>query len=190
LFPPSAFRILLPAQEIEALRVARAAVDLWVLRGETYFMGPSQSGVDGVRAAAFVSLYQKGQLRGCVGTLESAGALGQVLIECAVAAASRDPRFPPLTAPELPSTRLEVSVLTEPVEVTRPEEIVVGRDGVVLEKDGRKGLLLPQVAPQHGWSREVLLDQVCLKAGLQSGAWKEDARIMVFQAQVFAEPER
>ncbi len=179
----------MPAQESEALRLARGAVNLWVLQGETYFM-PSQSGMDGVRAPIFVSLYQKGQLRGCVGTLEPAGDLGPVLIQCAVAAASRDPRFPPLTPAELHSTRLEVSVLTVPREMAHPEEIVIGRDGVIVEKGGRKGVLLPQVAPQHGWSREVFLDQVCLKAGLQPGAWKEGARIVVFQAQVFAEPQR
>ncbi|HEU5180913.1 MAG TPA: AmmeMemoRadiSam system protein A [Candidatus Polarisedimenticolia bacterium] len=190
LSPPISPRILSPAQEIEALRLARAAVESWVLRRETTFMEPSQSGMGGTRAAAFVSLYQKGQLRGCVGTLEPGGDLGPVLIECAVAAASRDPRFSPLSPAELQNIRLEVSVLTAPVEVAHPEEIVVGRDGVVMEKDGRKGLLLPQVAPQHGWTREVFLDQVCLKAGLLPGAWKEGARIMIFQAQVFAEPER
>ena len=189
LSPPIAPRILRPAQEAEALRVVRTAVDLWVLRGETYFMGPSQSGMDELRAPAFVSLYQQGRLRGCVGTLEPAGALGPVLIECAVAAASRDPRFPPLAPAELRTTRLEVSVLSVPVEVACPEGILVGRDGIVLEKGGRKGVLLPQVAPQHGWTREQFLEQVCIKAGLQPEAWKDGARIAVFQAQVFAEPE-
>lgn len=176
-------------QEIEALRVVRAAVDLWVLQGEACFVGPSPTGMDEIRAPVFVSLYQQERLRGCVGTLEPAGALGPVLIECAVAAASRDPRFPPLTADELPRTRLEVSVLTFPIEVARPEEILVGRDGIVLEKGGRKGLLLPQVALHNGWTREQFLDQVCVKAGLPPAAWKDGARIAVFQAQVFSEQE-
>jgi AmmeMemoRadiSam system protein A len=181
--------ILQSVQGAEALRIARAAVESWVLRGETCRLASSETGLGEIRAPAFVSLYRQGQLRGCVGTLEPSLPLPQVLIEISVAAAVRDPRFPPLTRPELEATRLEISVLTSPAALERAEEIVVGRDGIVVEKAGRKSLLLPQVALQHRWSREQFLEQACLKAGLPLSAWREGARIAVFQAQVFAEPE-
>ena len=152
-------------------------------------MERSESGIDEILAPAFVSLHLGGELRGCVGTLEPGRSLVSILIECAVAAATRDPRFPPLTPQELGATRLEISVLTSPVALEDPEEIVLGRDGIVVEMAEGKGLLLPQVALRHRWTLEVFLEQACLKAGLARSAWKEGARIAVFQAQVFAEPE-
>jgi AmmeMemoRadiSam system protein A len=110
-----------------------------------------------------------------------------VVEECAIAAASRDPRFPPLTAGELPAVDIEISVLTPICPVGDVTEIEVGRDGLVAQDGYRRGLLLPQVASERGWDRETFLSHTCLKAGLRSDAWRTGARISRFQAEVFSE---
>ena len=139
-------------------------------------------------AGVFVSLHRGGELRGCVGRLEDDLPLGEVTRRMAVAATREDPRFAPVGAHELPGLEVEISVLTPMVRV-RPEEVTPGRDGVLIRRGGRQGLLLPQVAPELGWGREELLDGACRKAGLAAGAWR-DARteLLSFQAQVITGP--
>lgn len=145
---------------------------------------------------AFVTLrrYPDGGLRGCIGFPLPVLPLGRAVREAAVAAATEDPRFPRVAASELRTLTIEVSALTVPVPIaaTRPEEIVrevrVGRDGLIVDGYGRSGLLLPQVAPEQGWSAEELLDGTCEKAGLPPRAWR-DPRVQVrrFEAEVFSE---
>jgi AmmeMemoRadiSam system protein A len=101
--------------------------------------------------------------------------------------AHRDPRFEPLHAQELREITIDVSVLTEPVRVADVSEIVLGRDGLIVEQHGRKGLLLPQVAPEHGFDRETFLAHTCRKAGLPADAWHTGAAIYRFEAEVFGE---
>jgi AmmeMemoRadiSam system protein A len=102
----------------------------------------------------------------------------------AVAAARDDPRFPPLGADELDDLEIEVSVLT-PLVRAQAADVVPGRDGVMVGRGGRSGVLLPQVAAHHGWDRERLLSEVCRKAGLPRDAWREEGtELQVFQAQV------
>ena len=88
---------------------------------------------------------------------------------------------------ELPALSLELSVLSEPVETHDPQAIEPGRHGIILQKGGAAGLLLPQVATEYGWDRETFLDHACLKAGLPPGSWRHGARLMAFTAEVFAE---
>jgi AmmeMemoRadiSam system protein A len=103
-------------------------------------------------------------------------------------AAFEDPRFPPLSGDELPRCVIEISALTAPQPVEGPEEIVVGRDGLILECRGHHGLLLPQVATEWGFDRTAFLDAVAQKAGLPPVAWRDPAsRLWVFQAEVFGE---
>jgi len=104
-----------------------------------------------------------------------------------VAAATEDPRFPPVTASELPDVTVEISVLTPITVVHDVSEIEVGRDGLVVQDGWRKGLLLPQVATEHRWDRETFLAHTCLKAGLRPDAWRTGAKILRFQAEVFSE---
>lgn len=137
-----------------------------------------------LRAGAFVSLYRHGELRGCIGHLDADRDLGAVVAEMAVAAAAKDPRFGPVQATELGELRFEISVLT-PCARARPEDVVVGRDGVLVRRGRRQGVLLPQVATEYGWERETLLDMTCRKAGLPDRAWREaDTALFTFQAQV------
>lgn len=140
-------------------------------------------------AGVFVSLHRGGELRGCIGHVEDDLPLGEVTRRMAVAAAREDPRFSPLGPDELDGLDVEISVLTPMVRV-RPEDVKPGRDGILVRRGGRQGLLLPQVAPEMGWGREDLLDGTCRKAGLARGAWRDPAtEVFSFQAQVIAGPE-
>jgi AmmeMemoRadiSam system protein A len=138
-------------------------------------------------SGAFVTLYVSRELRGCIGFPGSAKRLDDVVGHCAVAAATEDPRFPPLTAAELPAVDLEISVLTPIRRVEDLAEIEVGRDGLIAQDGFRKGLLLPQVATEQGWDRDTFLSHTCLKAGLRPDAWRTGAKISRFQAEVFSE---
>ncbi|MEW6721461.1 MAG: AmmeMemoRadiSam system protein A [Thermodesulfobacteriota bacterium] len=136
--------------------------------------------------AAFVTLKKAGRLRGCIGYTDAVAPLYKVVQECAVAAATEDPRFPPVTAGELPSLDVEISVLTPMVPI-RPEEVEVGRHGLMVSQGGRRGLLLPQVPLELGWDRDTFLDQTCVKAGLPPGAWRRGATLQAFTAEWFGE---
>jgi AmmeMemoRadiSam system protein B/AmmeMemoRadiSam system protein A len=136
-------------------------------------------------AGVFVTLKQGGRLRGCIGTVLPRMPLARAVVEMAGAAALKDPRFDPVRPAELAGLSLELSVLT-PFEPCAPEQVRVGVDGLMIEARGRAGLLLPQVPGEFGWNREQYLDQLCLKAGLPPGAWRETGvRLMRFQAQIF-----
>lgn len=150
------------------------------------------------KQGVFVTLHShpdKG-LRGCIGFPEPVMPLWDAIKEGAVSAAFRDPRFPPLSATELENTVIEVSVLTVPEEIKGGKEgflrgVEVGKDGLIMQKGARKGLLLPQVATEYGWSVEEFLQETAIKAGLGAEAWGacEGVRVWKFQAQVFSEKE-
>lgn len=137
----------------------------------------------------FVTLHRRGRLRGCIGYLEAVKPLARAVQEMALAAAFQDPRFPPVTAEELAELELEISLLTPMRQVTRVEEIEVGKHGLFIERGPSRGLLLPQVATECRWDRTTFLEQTCYKAGLPPNAWKElGTRISVFSAEIFKEP--
>lgn len=140
--------------------------------------------------ALFVTLRRDGRLRGCIGTLAPEGDLSRTVPRFALRAAFEDPRFPGLERDELAGCTIEISVLTAPRPVEDPQEIVVGRDGLILEFGGRRGLLLPQVAVEWGFDRLSFLAELSKKAGLPADAWQRpEARLWSFQAEVFAEGE-
>jgi uncharacterized protein len=150
----------------------------------------------GERRGVFVTLRTEpdGELRGCIGFPLPHLALGRAIGEAAVAAASEDPRFPPLGPEELRRVTLEVSILSppEPLDSTTPEQLPsqvrVGVDGLILEAEHASGLLLPQVALEQHWSAEQFLAATCEKAGLRRSRWREPgARLFRFQSAVFAE---
>jgi AmmeMemoRadiSam system protein A len=139
-------------------------------------------------AAVFVSLHKDKALRGCIGSTEADRPIYRAVQEMAIAAATRDPRFPPLAADELDATEIEISVLGNARKITRPDELVIGVDGVWVEGQGRRGLLLPQVAPEAGWDATTLLARTCQKAGLPDEAWKDPGiEVHAFRAQVFSD---
>lgn len=138
----------------------------------------------------FVTLKRAGHLRGCIGRMQSAEPLGETLLAMARAAALEDPRFDPVEASELSELRIEVSLLT-PIQPSKdPLSIEIGPTGLWIEGKGRRGVLLPQVAAERGWSPEEFLRATCKKAGLSLDAWKHpDVLVQVFQAEVFREDE-
>jgi len=137
----------------------------------------------------FVTLHRRGRLRGCIGHITGKESLIDAVREQARNAALRDPRFPPVTAEEIDELEIEISVLTPLVEVAAPEEIEIGRHGVVLERSGHRAVFLPQVAPEQGWNRETMLEHLAMKAGLPRDAWREKTHLQVFSALVFSEKE-
>lgn len=148
---------------------------------------PADLPVFGVRRGAFVTLRIDSQLRGCIGRIEPDQPLGHLVPEVARSAAFSDPRFAPLSLPEYERVRIEISVLTPPQPVS-PDAVEVGRDGVIVSARGRRGLLLPQVPGEYGWSREEFLDHACAKASLPPNAWRDGrARVFAFTADVFEE---
>jgi AmmeMemoRadiSam system protein A len=128
----------------------------------------------------------KGPLRGCIGTMTANDPLYRAVIRSAQSSAFEDPRFPPITESKLDEIWIEISALTPPIAVEGPEAVVVGRDGVQLEKDGHRAVFLPQVATEQGWDTTTLLENLCVKAGLPRHAWK-NANLEAFQAEVFGE---
>jgi AmmeMemoRadiSam system protein A len=136
---------------------------------------------------AFVTIHCAGDLRGCLGRLETDRAIADHVAHLAAIVSDSDPRFRPLAASELVYTEIEISALTPEEEVRDVGEIEVGRHGLIVEEGRHRGLLLPQVAVEHGWNRETFLEQTCLKAGLPTDAWRRGARVFRFEAEVFGE---
>ena len=177
---------LTPQQERALLELARKAIENHLEAGGRFRL-EDRDPVFREKRGAFVTLKIGGELRGCIGYPLPYKALDEAVAEMAVAAASQDYRFEPLTPEELARTTIEISVLTVPKPVGSPDEVEVGRHGIVVSKGSRQGLLLPQVPGEYGWSREEFLRHGCLKAGLPPDEWKKGARIEVFEARVFSE---
>jgi AmmeMemoRadiSam system protein A len=149
--------------------------------------GPAPEGLTSP-GAAFVTVRVAGELRGCIGTFEAREPLWDTVHEMATAAATRDPRFAPLAARDLPGLTIDVSVLAPARRIRDSAEIELGRHGLEIRRAGRRGLLLPQVATDHELDRETFLAETCRKAGLPAGAWREaDTEIWAFEAEVFGD---
>ena len=173
-------------EKADLLKLARAALTEYVTRGTEV---DDLTGREKFRTprGAFVTLTRDGALRGCIGYIEPVLPLGRAVIRTAIYAATEDPRFRPVKAAELKDLRIEISVLTPAREIDDPRLVKVGTHGLIVEKDGAKGVLLPQVPVDNGWDRETFLGQGCLKAGLPPDAWKRGAKLSVFEAIVFHE---
>ncbi len=151
--------------------------------------GPSSEPVfpSDVLGGAFVTLRIHGQLRGCIGYPESDQPLVEVVERCAVSAAIADPRFPPLTKAEWSDVDLELSALGPIEPVDDIQEVVIGRDGLIVVSGRSRGLLLPQVAVEWKWNATEFASETCIKAGLPGDAWQKGAKLFKFEAEVFAE---
>ena len=172
------------------LRLAREAI-------AAHVDGRRQSGIDNWQSAilakpagAFVTLHKSGDLRGCIGHIEPDEPIATVVPRCAVAACSSDPRFPPVARDELDAIDIEISLLGPLQPIAGPADIVVGRDGLVVERGWQRGLLLPQVATEWNWDADAFLTHTCQKAGLPRDAWQKGATMWRFEAEVFGEDRR
>lgn len=174
------------------LRVAREAVEHAVRTGRPLparHFAEQAPAATRARMGAFVTLSRKadGSLRGCIGEILPMRPLVEAVTARAADAALEDPRFDPVAPDELAGLRVEVSALTPPAPVASWRDIVLGRDGMTLEKDGRFAVFLPQVAPEQGWDLATTLAHLSRKAGLPEGAWRSGASFETFRAEVFHE---
>ncbi len=179
---------LTAAQKNRLLEIARRTVETKVRTGRVPDIQEDDPRLR-VPEGAFVTLRRHGRLRGCIGRIVAWTPLAETVRDMAVAAATEDPRFPPVTVDELDDIEIEVSVLSQPRPVRDPAEIRMGVHGVIVKRGGRQGVFLPQVADETGWDRETFLSNLCAhKAGLPPDAWKDPrTRIEVFTADVFSE---
>ncbi len=144
----------------------------------------------GEKRGAFVTLKKHGELRGCIGYIIAVKPLVETVREMAEAAALHDPRFSPVTKSELPDLDYEISVLSPIRPLTDPDEVQVGRDGLIVRRGAYQGLLLPQVPVEFGWDRLTFLAQTCRKAGLPPEAWKQPGtQLEIFSAEVFGDSD-
>lgn len=170
------------------LRLARQAIENYLKTGE--YLKPKVSDQSlNEKKGAFVTLKAEGELRGCIGYPLPYKSLVETIVETAIAAATQDFRFRSLDLEELPSTTIEISVLSLPRPIDNVKGIEIGRHGIIISKGAARGLLLPQVPLEHNWDLETYLAHGCLKAGLDSDCWKKGAKIEIFEAEVFNEEE-
>jgi AmmeMemoRadiSam system protein B/AmmeMemoRadiSam system protein A len=186
--PRSSQPLLSKEAGMALVRAARHALEQTLIHGEnppplSLEQYPELAQASGI----FVTLRRNGLLCGCIGRIQTDEPLAKTLPVVALDAALRDPRFPPVRGEELDEIHIEVSILSEPHSVADPQDIVAGRDGVVLEHEGHHGVFLPTVWDETGWTRvEFLRELASQKAGLHPDAWRQ-ASLSVFQAQVFEE---
>lgn len=179
---------LLPSDKVQLLNFARKTIYRY-LTTETMPLPRNFSPSAQRKQGVFVTLKKHDQLRGCIGHMSEDMPLCRCVGMMALQAAFSDRRFSPVTIDELADIEIEISVLTPFELVSSYRDIVIGRDGVVIKKDGRQAVYLPQVAPEQGWTVEETLDNLCRKAGLPSGSWRKGAELYTFQAEVFHEGE-
>ncbi len=182
---PNQFELTQPEKE-ELLDIARESIESYLNNGST----PEFDVSDNLKkfGAAFVTLENAGQLRGCIGHTSAVEELYKTVSECAIQAAVQDRRFPPVKPDEMKQIHIEISVMSPMQLVDSFDEIEVGRDGLMIFKGQYRGLLLPQVATDYGWSRTEFLEQTSRKAGLDKNAYlADDAVIYKFQAVIFGE---
>jgi AmmeMemoRadiSam system protein B/AmmeMemoRadiSam system protein A len=185
--PPGAAAGLSDEAGTALVKAARATLQAALDKGEGTLDLGSMPALQ-QSAGLFVTLRKGSELRGCIGHIEADEPLARLLPKVALDAALRDPRFSPVTAAELPELAIEVSVLTLPRAIASAAEIVPGRDGVILEHEGHRGVFLPVVWEETTWTREAFLRGLASeKAGLAPEAWQH-ATLSIFQAQVFQEP--
>ena len=177
------------AEKAALLKIARETLTEYLTAGTTPEYSPDEPGLL-QEVAAFVTLRRRdGELRGCIGRVEVSQPLCRTVQDCAISSATNDFRFSPVTASELEDILIEISALSPFWPISSPDEIQVGRHGLMIRRDVRVGLLLPQVASDRGWGRDEFLRAICMKAGLPGDAWR-DADLYVFTAEVFEEEEK
>lgn len=176
---------LTPEEKAQLIDLVKQTVEE-VSHGKGLSKTGSVSGTLSEPRGAFVTIYKRGMLRGCIGSLQASRPLYATVQEMAQSACSQDPRFRPVTPDELKYLEYEISVLTPFQLVKDVSEIKIGLNGLLVRKGVRSGLLLPQVASERNWDVDTFLQETCRKAGLHPDAWKDtDTEIYMFSADVF-----
>ena len=175
-----------PEERSLLLRLAHEAIAATLERREISLAAAFSA--SGRASRRLHTLYYRGDLRGCVGYVLPVTSLYRTVAETARGAAFDDSRFPPVTRDEAPELQVSLSVLSPPQPI-RPEQVEIGRHGLLISLGHYRGLLLPQVPVEHGWDRIAFLEQTCRKAGLPPDAWQTGAKLEAFTAEVFADPQ-
>lgn len=178
--------LLTKKEQKELLKIARATIAEYVVNRTVPAIVSASPGLN-LHSGCFVTVKQKGELRGCIGNFVSDQPLYLLVQEMAVSAATRDPRFYPMKKQDLTDFTLDISVLSPLEKAASVEEIKVGVHGIYIVKGSYRGVLLPQVATEYGWNRDQFLQHTCIKAGLPQDAWQGECDIYIFSAQVFGE---
>lgn len=176
------------ADKQSLLHLARETLTTYLAEGAVPTYAATSSALEQLRAT-FVTLRRRdtGDLRGCRGEVVARQPLIDSVVHTSISSATEDPRFAPVTAAEVPHLHIEISALT-PMEPIRPEEIVIGRHGLMITRGPYAGLLLPQVPTAYGWGVPEYLEALCQKAGLPSDCWRDpSAQLMAFEAEVWQE---
>ena len=141
------------------------------------------------KMGVFVTLHVDNALRGCIGYPLPEKPLIEAIVDNSISSSTQDPRFEPVSLPEMELIDIEISILTVPREVKKVDDIELGRDGIIVSKGLNRGLLLPQVPVEQNWTLDQYISYGCLKAGLPDDEWKRGVKIETFQAIVFGEKE-
>lgn len=174
-----------PEERKLLLQIAHESISSFLLGRDISLPPPSPHLAE--PRGVFTTLYSDRKLRGCVGFPAAVLPVYRAVMESARAAACEDPRFPPIRLEDTRLIRISISILS-PLQPISPDEVEIGRHGLVISEGVQRGLLLPQVPVEHGWSRVTFLEQTCLKAGLPPDAWRSGAGIEAFTAEVFGDP--
>ncbi|HWQ49012.1 MAG TPA: TIGR00296 family protein [Methanosarcina sp.] len=181
----------------DAVKLARKTIESFLSEErlpEPHELGFELSPVFGEKRGVFVTLTESGLLRGCIGHPFPDSRLEDAIMDSAISAATRDPRFPPVREDELDEIVIEVTILTPPEKINAPaeelpERIEIGKHGLIVKQGYCQGLLLPQVAPEYNMDSIEFLGHTCLKAGLSPDAWLKGAEVSCFEGQIFKEKE-
>ncbi|MDI9393975.1 MAG: TIGR00296 family protein [Euryarchaeota archaeon] len=178
-----------------AVKLARKTIEAFLSEGkipDSQELGIDISPVFGEYRGVFVTLSEDGLLRGCIGHPYPDSTLEDAILDSAISAATRDPRFPPVEEEELKSITVEVTILTQPEKINAspkdlPDKVEIGKHGLIVKQGYYQGLLLPQVAPENNMDSIDFLSHTCIKAGLSPDAWLKGAEVYCFEGQIFKE---
>jgi len=174
----------------ELLKIVRRTIEQYIRSGKTPAIDTTGFSENmKVKSGVFVTLKEKGDLRGCVGRFISDDPLYKVVQEMAIASSTQDTRFPRVESKEIDELEIEISVLSPMKKIHSIDEIELGKHGIYIKKGYYSGTFLPQVATETGWTKEEFLGHCARdKAGIGWDGWK-DAEIYTYEANVFSEKE-
>ena len=180
--------LLTEQQKNKLLKLARDSISEYLTNKKTLAVKETDPALN-MKMGAFVTLREQGELRGCIGNIIGSLPLFETIRDMALASATEDPRFHPLKIEELKDIKIEISVMSKLRKITNPDEIIIGKHGVLVRDNFRSGIYLPQVAVEAGWSKEEFMNSLCgSKAGMNEDAWKKGkCEIQIFTAEVFEE---
>jgi AmmeMemoRadiSam system protein A len=179
--------MLSKTEAAKLLKIARNAITQQIMN-KSSDLEPSKERSLNIHSGCFVTIKQNDNLRGCIGNFQSQQPLYQEVATMAVAAASQDPRFPPMNTEELDNFNLEITILSPLEKIEDTDKIEVGTHGIYIIKGFNRGVLLPQVATEYSWDRNTFLQQTCIKAGLPENSWQhQETEIYIFSGQIIHE---